>query len=125
MEYKHSCVVDSGGVYQTLVLVLIYNNAETPGEKEELLNYRLKEDEALLDVQPPVLRPCAGADGLVKPRWDDAAAQWEESASQSELSAWEAAHPAPEILMPGLSDSQRIEELETLVAGLLFGGEGE
>ena len=85
MSYKHQCVVDTGNQYKTLVL--------TWGD--QVMHYKLRDGETLVDTAPPVLRPHAGAVGLVRPRWDADTGDWLEAATEAEIAAWEAAHPDP------------------------------
>lgn len=110
MTYKYCCVVDANGAYKTAVLVL----------GEAVQHYTLGNDERLIDSAPPACRTCAGGAGFVRPRWEGA--RWTEGADEAEITAWEAEHPAP---AHTLSDSERMDALEELVAGLLFGGGGE
>ena len=74
MDYKHSCVIDAQNLYKTFVLVLLVEHEE--GQQEEKIQYyTLQDGEQLVDTVPPVMRPYAGAVGLITPRWDmDAAA---------------------------------------------------
>lgn len=85
MSYKHQCVVDASCNYRTLVL--------TWGD--QVMHYKLRDGETLVDTAPPVLRPHAGAVGLVRPRWDTDTGEWQEAATEAEIAAWEAAHPDP------------------------------
>ena len=80
MSYKHQCVVDTGNQYKTLVL--------TWGD--QVMHYKLRDGETLVDTAPPVLRPHAGAVGLVRPRWDADTGDWLEAATEAEIAAWEA-----------------------------------
>lgn len=95
MDYKHSCVIDAQNLYKTFVLVLLVENEEHQQE-EQIQYYELLEGEMLVDTAPPVMRPYAGAVGLVRAKWDADTAQWVEDASMEEIAAWEKEHPAPE-----------------------------
>ena len=94
MEYKHSCVVDAQNLYKTFVLVLLVENEEHQQE-EQIQCYKLLEGEMLVDTAPPVMRPYAGAAGLVSPKWAADTSAWVEGATEDEIAAWEAEHPAP------------------------------
>ena len=95
MDYKHSCVIDAQNLYKTFVLVLLVENEEHQQE-EQIQYYELLEGEMLVDTAPPVMRPYAGAVGLVRAKLDADTAQWVEDASMEEIAAWEKEHPAPE-----------------------------
>ena len=116
MDYKHSCVIDADGNYKTLVLVLLEEGDE--GETREAIQYyELLEGESLVDAAPPVMRPYAGAVGLITPRRDTDTAAWVEAATAEEIAVWEAEHPAPEPSEPsepsGDGDlGQRVATLE-------------
>lgn len=99
MDYKHSCVIDAQNLYKTFVLVLLAENEEHEQE-EQIQYYELLEGEMLVDTAPPVMRPYAGAVGLVRPKWDADTAQWVEAATEEEIAAWEKEHPAPEVPEP-------------------------
>ena len=114
MNYKHSCVIDADKHYKTLVLVLQESDPETGQIRENIQYYKLLEGESLIDTKPPTMRPYAGAEGLVSPRWSEDTATWEEAATAAELAAWEAEHPAPEPTDPPASNLEdRVETLET------------
>ena len=94
MDYKHSCVIDAQNLYKTFVLVLL-------DEDSEQIQYcTLQDGEQLVDTAPPIMRPYAGADGFISPKWDTDASAWIEAASAEEIAAWEAEHPAPEVPEP-------------------------
>lgn len=94
MNYKHSCVVDADGVYQTFVLVLLEQNEE--GETtENVQGYTLAEGEQLIDTVPPAMRQHAGTAGFITPKWDSDTGAWTEGATAEEIAAWEAEHPDP------------------------------
>ena len=111
MSYKHSCVVDVGGAYKTIVLVLLEQRyvyrlaatenpealAEEPTMTMEWIvqGYTLGEGERLVDTTQPTTRPYAGAAGFIRPCWDDETTAWVEGATEAEIAAWEAEHPAP------------------------------
>ena len=99
MDYKHSCVIDAQNLYKTFVLVLLVEDEEQQQE-EQIQYYELLEGELLVDTAPPVMRPYAGAVGLIRPKWDADTAQWVEAATEEEIAAWEAEHPAPEVPEP-------------------------
>lgn len=93
MKYKHSCVIDANFIYKTLVLVLLVETEEHQQE-EQIQYYELLEGEMLVDTAPPVMRPYAGAVGLVRAKWDTDTAAWTESATDEEIFLWEKSHPA-------------------------------
>lgn len=94
MDYKHSCVVDADGVYQTFVLVLLEQDEE--GEPtENVQGYKLAEGEQLIDTAPPAMRQHAGTSGFITPKWDTGTSAWIEGATAEEITAWEAEHPDP------------------------------
>ena len=99
MDYKHSCVIDAQNLYKNFVLVLLVEDEEQQQE-EQIQYYELLEGELLVDTAPPVMRPYAGAVGLIRPKWDADTAQWVEAATEEEIAAWEAEHPAPEVPEP-------------------------
>lgn len=101
MNYKHSCVIDADGYYNTLVLVLLEPD-ETGQEQENIQYYTLKEGERLVDATRPTTRPHAGATGLIRPRWNGES--WEEGAAADEIAAWDAEHPEPEPDPPSPQD---------------------
>lgn len=112
MNYKHSCVIDAEGNYKTLVLVLLEPD-EDGQPKENIQYYELLEGESLVDTAPPSMRPYAGADGLVRPRWSADTAAWEEGATAAEITVWEAEHPAPEPMTPPADNLEgRVATLE-------------
>ena len=94
MKYKHSCVVDADGVYQTFVLVLLEQDEE--GETtEKVQGYTLAAGEQLIDTAPPAMRQHAGAAGFITPKWDSGTSAWTEGATAEQVAAWEAEHPDP------------------------------
>lgn len=94
MDYKHCCVVNADGVYQTFVLVLLEQNEE--GETtENVQGYKMAEGEQLIDTAPPSMRQHAGTSGFITPKWDDDAGAWIEGATAEQIAAWEAEHPDP------------------------------
>ena len=114
MEYKHCCVIDGLRFYKTFVLVLLVENEEHQQE-EQVQYYTLLAGESLVDAAPPVMRPYAGAVGLITPRWDTDTAAWVEAASEEEIADWEAEHPAPDVPeLPGSSGDleKRVTSLE-------------
>ena len=114
MDYKHCCVVDTQGYYKTLVLVHLEPD-EDGGPREMIQHYTLEEGERLIDKQQPTKRPYAGADGFVRPRWDDETGAWVEGATNEEIVAWEAEHPAPEPPAP-TPDEQMRADIDYLAA---------
>ena len=118
MDYKHSCVIDAQNLYKTFVLVLLVENEEHQQE-EQIQYYELLEGEMLVDTAPPVMRPYAGADGFVSPRWDTDTAAWVEAATEEEIADWEAEHPAPDVPEPPEPSGdleQRVTSLEATSA---------
>lgn len=124
MEYKCSCVVDAEGYYKIIVVQwyrVVYslpplNENGEPGWSQAEAHmewvpesYTLADGERLIDTVPPPRRPHAGADGLIKPRWDDDAAAWTEGATVAEIAAWEAEHPAPELSGPTQQEQMRAD----------------
>lgn len=107
MKYKHSCVVDVDGYYQTLVIVLL--ETDKGGKiQEKIQHYMLQGGESLVDTAPPIMRPHTGANGLIMPRWDEREKEWVEGATVEEIADWEAEHPAPE--PPALTEMERLRE---------------
>ena len=98
LNYKHCCVIDTDSFYKTFVLVLLNEVPDEDGEgttvEEDIQNYNLQEGEQLVDSNPPVMRPYAGASGFIKPMWSGT--EWIESATSEEIESWESEHPAPE-----------------------------
>ena len=94
MNYKHSCVVDANGVYQTFVLVLLGQDGDG-AQTETVQGYTLAEGEQLIDTALPAMRQHAGTAGLTTPKWDDDTEAWKESAPAEQIAAWEAEHPDP------------------------------
>ena len=97
MDYKHSCVIDAQNLYKTLVLVLRVKTDK--GEEWQVQSYVLQEGEQLVDIAPPTMRPYAGAEGFVSPKWDTDTSSWAEAATPEEITAWEMEHPAPKMPM--------------------------
>ena len=94
MNYKHSCVVDADGVYQTFVLVLLEQNEE--GETtENVQGYTGAGGDQLNHPAPPARRHPAGTAGFITPKWDSDTGAWTEGATAEEIAAWEAEHPDP------------------------------
>lgn len=113
MDYKHSCVVDAQNLYRTFVLVLLVENEE--GQQEEQIQYyALQEGEQLVDTAQPTMRPYAGAEGFVSPKWYTETSAWIEAATEEEIADWEAEHPAPETPDPEPS----AEELMDILLGV-------
>ena len=84
MTEKYCCVIDAERKYITYVLVTVEENgAETVHE------YTLKENEKLVDVNPPVMRISTEADGYLIPVLDMDSATWTEGATEEEIAEWE------------------------------------
>lgn len=111
MNYKHCCVIDEAGYYQTFVLVLLPEDAEP-----QVQGYKLKSGESLVDAAPPSTRPYAGTTGLVKPLWDGTA--WTEGATDEEIAVWETENPGKGLTLADVQD-QRIAESKTALAEYL------
>ena len=94
MNYKHSCVVDANGVYQTFVLVLLGQDGDG-AQTETVQGYTLAEGEQLIDTAPPAMRQHAGTTGFISPKWATGTSAWIEAATAEEIAAWEAEHPDP------------------------------
>lgn len=88
MNYKHSCVIDANSIYKTLVLVLLIQATQGKGQEWKIQNYTLAESEQLVDTAPPTMRPYAGAEGFVRPKWDVDTKAWAEDATDEEISTW-------------------------------------
>lgn len=93
MSYKYSCVIDANSVYKTLVLLV----QAVHGKEQEwqIQHYTPLEGERLVDTAPPIMRPHAGASGLVSPKWDADTSTWIEAATREKIVSWEADHPDP------------------------------
>lgn len=94
MNYKHSCVVDANGVYQTFVLVLLGQDGDG-AQTETVQGYTLAEGEQLIDTALPAMRQHAGTTGFISPKWATGTSAWIEAATAEEIAAWEAEHPDP------------------------------
>ena len=119
MDYKHSCVVDAKFIYKTLVLVLLTQADQGEEQEWKVQNYTLAEGEQLIDTAPPIMRPHAGAAGLVTPRWDAAASAWVEGATVEEVAAWEAEHPEPELPESVPTAEERLTALEDAMLAMM------
>lgn len=106
--YKYATVVNLNGEYQTRVLILSIEDTDTGVVSEQIQHYELKGGETLIEAQPPVMRPYAGADGFITPRWNFEDSIWEEGATTAEIAAWEAEHPAPQMI-PSQSEKLRAD----------------
>lgn len=95
MDYRYACVIDANSIYQDLVM--LHWGRENPAQTQgwQVQGYTLAAGEQLLDAAPPVLRPHAGAAGLISPKWDTNTSAWIEAATEEEVAAWEAEHPDP------------------------------
>lgn len=112
MDFKHSCVVDAEGYYKDLVLVahqVVWRPPEAvPGGELEppvmavpvlewvVQDHSLAEGDRLIDTTFPTRKPYTGADGFIRPRWNDGEETWVEGATAEETIAWELEHHAPE-----------------------------
>ena len=94
MDYKHCCVVDANGVYQTFVLVLLGQDGDG-AQTETVQGYTLAEGEQLIDTALPAMRQHAGTSGFITPKWDEDTEAWIEAATAEEIAVWEAEHPDP------------------------------
>ena len=121
MKYKHSCVIDANFIYKTLVLVLLVQADQGQGEEQEwkVQNYTLSEGEQLVDTAPPTVRPYAGADGFVSPKWGGYDTSWTEAATDEEIAAWEAEHPAPVLPDPVPTQEERLSALEGAMLSMM------
>ena len=81
-NYKHCCIINTAGYYQTFVLVLLVPQEDGTVENN-VQGYGPLPGEQLIDALPPT--------GFVKAHWTGTA--WEEGATTDELAAWEAEHP--------------------------------
>jgi len=79
-NYKHSCVIDTNGIYVDLVLVLLPDEGEP-----EVQNYTLHEGESTIDFGPPEIKKKAGDSGFVAPKWNGS--QWVENATAEQIAA--------------------------------------
>lgn len=95
MDYRYACVIDANSIYQDLVM--LHWGRENPAQTQgwQVQGYTLAAGEQLLDAAPPVLRPHAGAAGLISPKWDAETSTWVEAATEEEIAAWEDEHPDP------------------------------
>ena len=101
MKERHCCVIDAAQKYVTFVLIQTVERPQKDGstaEVEEILHYKLKDGETLIDAMPPVQRQHAGQTGFLVPVWDANAGEWSETATADEIAAWEQEHPAPEVM---------------------------
>lgn len=117
MKERHCCVIDAAKKYTTFVLVQTVERPQKDGstaEAEEILHYKLKDGETLIDAMPPVQRQHAGQTGFLAPVWDADAGEWSETATADEIAAWEQEHPAPEVLPTPKSNAELEAENATL-----------
>lgn len=110
MNYKYSCVIDSGNLYKTFVLVQEAIDPESGEQKYEIQHYTLSEGESLVDSMPPTFRPHAGAAGFIEPKWNADSFNWVEGATDEEIAAWEVAHPNPVSLADAKSQRQGVNK---------------
>ena len=114
---KHCSVIDAEGRHVTYVLVKIRDKPLKDGgteQVEEILHYKLKDGETLIDAMPPVQRQHAGQTGFLVPVWDGEA--WSETATADEIAAWEQGHPAPEVPPAPMSNAELEAENKLLKA---------
>lgn len=119
MKERHCCVIDAAKKYTTFVLVQTVERPQKDGstaEVEEILHYKLKDSETLIDAMPPVQRQHAGQTGFLAPVWDSNAGEWSETATADEIAAWEQAHPAPEVKPSPMSNAELEAENKLLKA---------
>lgn len=95
IESRYCCVVSEAGEYLTLVLVQKIADPSTGEKTDQIQNYKLKDDERLVEAAPPTMRPYAGAAGYIYPRWDDDTDAWIEAATAEQIADWENEHPDP------------------------------
>lgn len=88
MTEKNCCVIDAARKYITYVLVQVDDQGV-----ETVYGYTLKEDELLIDAQPPVMRTITTRDGYLVPVWDMDTSTWTEGATADELAVWYELHP--------------------------------
>lgn len=108
MDYKHCCVINAAGYYQTFVLVLLEPQEDGTVENK-VQGYDLLTGEQLIEATPPT--------GFVKAHWTGAA--WEEGATADELAAWEKDHPAPDSVAV---KSSRSTAIKAACAKAIIGG---
>ena len=123
IECRNACVISNIGEYRTFVLIEMREDPKTGEKRDHINNYALKEDEILVDVPAPIMRPYAGAAGFVSPRWDFDISAWTEAATEEGITAWESEHPDPNAKTPEELRADKEAELsdacnETIVAGL-------
>lgn len=121
MKERHCCVIDAAKKYTTFVLVQTVERPQKDGstaEGEEILHYKLKDGETLIDAMPPVQRQHAGQTGFLAPVWDADAGEWSETATADEIEAWEQEHPAPEVPPAPMSNAELEQENKLLKAQL-------
>lgn len=117
MKERHCCVIDAAKKYTTFVLVQTVERPQKDGstvEAEEILHYKLKDGETLIDAMPPVQRQHAGQTGFLAPVWDGEA--WSETATADEIEAWEQGHPTPEVPPAPMSNAELEAENKLLKA---------
>lgn len=101
-NYKHCCVINATGYYQTFVLVLLEPQEDGTVENK-VQGYGLLTGEQLIEATPPT--------GFVKAHWTGSA--WEEGATAKEIAAWEEEHPAQE---PVVSPPSQLDSIEAQAA---------
>lgn len=107
MEYKYMCIVDTDNVYKDLAYVCV--KQEDDGSVScEVQEYKLQDNEHLLDAEKPTICRCAGGPGFVRPKWDADTSAWTEAATDEEIAAWETEHPAPEVPEPEPTEQEQM-----------------
>ena len=117
MKERHCCVIDAAKKCTTFVLVQTVERPQKDGstaEVEEILHYKLKDGEQLVDAQPPIMRQHAGSTGFITPIWGGS--DWKETAAADEIAAWEKEHPAPEVKPAPMSNAELEAENKLLKA---------
>lgn len=107
MDHKHLCVIDDNKIYKTVVLALAVKKTGSQAPEWTVQHYTLQTGDALVDAAVPTMRPYAGAEGLVSPKWE--ASSWIEAATPDEITAWETEHPAPPAPAPTAQEQLRAD----------------
>lgn len=94
MEYKYMCIVDADNIYRDLAYVCV-TKADDVSTAYEVQNYKLQDNEYLLEATKPTICRYSGGAGFVKPRWDEDAETWVEGATAEQITAWEQENPDP------------------------------
>lgn len=107
METTYRCVITEKNRYKGIVLL-------TQGDGT--IGYTLTDGERIIDALPPTIKYHAGGAGFVHPCWDEDASAWVEGASAEEIAAWEADHPAPEIVRKPTAAEQLRADVDFMAA---------